>query len=136
MLAAGYHIRIRSWENDADNYNTITIVTQNEDEVKFYAEWLPLFKTASNGGIDNDHFGNMGDWEWTEEIAAHIRDLTNVLCRKYGLEEIEETEDGLYHVGELVYDALGSSEGRAYRVFESMEVYYFEKDIPEYKVKI
>ena len=126
-LKAGYHIQIGTWENDGDNPNINTIVVQTKNEVKFYKEWLQLF--------DIDKYGNTGDWDWTEELDKRILDLTNTLRVKYGLKEIEETENGIYELNDDIADALGCSEGYVYRVFNGMKVYYIEKDILEYNVR-
>jgi hypothetical protein len=130
MLKAGYHIQIASWENDADHPNTTTTVVQTGNEVHFYAKWMQLFKTARDGGNDDEHFGNMPEHDWTEAIGNRVLELTNNLRREYGLDEFEDT----YHISDVLYEIFGPSEYCTYRVFERMRVYHIPFDIPEYEV--
>lgn len=126
-LKAGYHIHITSWENDADHYNTCTIVAQSETEVAFYIEWLQLFKSRhERNGTDDTRFGNTSFANWTETIGEHLLELTNNLRREYGFEDTECVE----HMHEDIAEALSSSEYFMYRVCESIRVYHIKEDIP------
>lgn len=51
-IKAGYRMTVVSWENDGDNYNTITKDGLTENEVQMYVDFLSLLK-------GNSEFSNM-----------------------------------------------------------------------------
>lgn len=135
LYKAGYLIRITSWENDGDNYNTKEIQVATDKEARAVTEFAWLFKSQNRRG--DSGIGNMyepDDAERSQVLAAFQKiyekhpgvfdlDLSTV-------EDEEEKADYIldYFI-DYAYD-LGLSCGEFYtRVCEKVEVLYFPQDV-------
>lgn len=80
-IKAGYRMTVKTWENDGDNYNTITNDGMTDNEVQMYVDFLSLLKRGSK-------FSNMYDpnKEEIEELEAAVVPL----LKKYDEEYNEE----------------------------------------------
>lgn len=125
MFKKGYMLAVTSWENDADNYQTNNIHVDTLDEVKFWLEWLhsDTCKSINNG---DGGLGNLCDHEYDRfDFDPHVEHMA-MLLNKHNVS---------YHKCDIDYfnskysEAMGYSGYYLYRIFESVEVYYFEKDI-------
>lgn len=67
-IPAGYRLSFTSWENDADNYNTIVFDGLSELDVKFLVELGKLLRTSYRADTDSIAFG--GSCDLTEEVMA------------------------------------------------------------------
>lgn len=119
MFKKGYTMFITSWENDGDNYCTKQFHVESCNEVEFFLEFLKMFIS--------DSLGNTTD---TEVDMDTVLIITNKLLKKYNLKPWEDVD----YLNDIVTDLLSCSEYLCFRVYESVEVYYFDKDIyPIYK---
>tara|TARA_Y100000034_G_scaffold87336_1_gene104765 strand:- start:5206 stop:5607 length:402 start_codon:yes stop_codon:yes gene_type:complete len=124
MIKAGYNLYIYSWENDLDNRNTIHYHTENKNEVRFILEFLELFRSQHDGRPGRKPgYGNRCDM--SEADYQEVLEKANKLSEKYDLKPFEDR----YHLGDFTYDLLGGSEWYVYRVFDTVTVYYMDKDI-------
>jgi len=61
-LSPGYLLKITTWENDADNYNTVeTAGIQTTDEINFYIAIATLFESCHGthrGSAEERRYGN------------------------------------------------------------------------------
>ena len=131
MFKKGYTMCVTSWENDGDNYNTIQFHVETLNEVKFWLEWLELFKSGSRAGYpEGFNLGNaMGDGKVKEAY-----DFTKKLAEKFELSHLVEFEKNEWFneeswMTDQAYKFMGGSEHYDFRVYESMEVYYFPEDV-------
>lgn len=44
IIHSGYRLTVKSWENDADNYNTVVLTGLSKDDMLFYACILKAFE--------------------------------------------------------------------------------------------
>jgi len=128
MFKKGYNMVVTSWENDGDAYNTTVCTFQTLTEVKFYLEWLQMFKSW-----DCD-FKLSCMAEKGEVIRAVKHTLE--LREKYGLPQYESYGSDTWLISEewlidTAYEFFGPPAEDCYdfRVFESAEVYYVEEDM-------
>lgn len=128
IIPAGYRMSITSWENDADYYKTKILEGLSEDEVRFYAALLPLFKSGSN---DAKCFGNLNEYSRRNESRLEeAQEAVNKVIEKFRgtvsdsvLDEF--SEECACAVGEL----LGFSEGYTFRVFDKMKIEYIPNPV-------
>jgi hypothetical protein len=137
MLKRGYHITVTSWENDADNYNTKTLVVQEREAVDML---VALFNMLGSRNRNSCHFGNMYEpsesqlQKFAEAVAA-IPGMTADLEKNFAwvkdAEEDPECGAGYMDaVMDILYDVgLSGSENFYTRVCESITVFYVEQDI-------
>jgi len=132
VVSKGYTITVTSWENDGDNYNTLSLVEENKDKAKAIVEMCKtIFRSCNNG---DGGIGNMSEDD--ESSAAEViipfmkrhpilydnkeltdKELVN-LCMKYNRE------------------LMGYSEWYYSRVFESCVVTYSDSDILTEEVEL
>lgn len=127
-IPAGYRLTVTTWENDADNYQTV-IKEGIEDInlVKFYCELAQLHTSC------NDHrrkgFGNLYEPE-EKEINDYLEEI-DVLIKKYPDIEIYPGQPVTEadHVSDVIHE-LGLSGCEFFtRVCESIKVEYTPTDI-------
>jgi hypothetical protein len=138
MFKKGYTMFVTSWENDGDYYNTIQYHVETLNEVKFCLEWLEIFTGRE---LPNGEYFNLGNSyaEVSGEDLQAALTYTNKLRAKYGfspwkMDFSDEDYPDDMQFGEMAYALLGGSTDYCYRVYESTEVYYFEKDVSPLKV--
>lgn len=100
----GWMLKVTSWENDGDCYNTKTFDGLTEDEVRSAVAMCKELQSIGKVELDADNL---------EKIAAKLSLHT------------DEVED-------QIYDLVGTAYESTYlRVCESWEVYYIPFDIPD-----
>jgi len=124
IVEKGYTLTVVSWENDADNYQTNTMVVQTEEEARKIAKLCKeLFISCNNGygGI-----GNTCDGEEDEAIETIDEYIENN-------PELGLTRDEII---EINYELCGSSEFYIHRVCQSIKITYSPEDIYIYLEEI
>jgi hypothetical protein len=132
LYRAGYLIRVTSWENDGDNYNTKEIQVDTEQEARDVVAFCDMF--GSNSPSEHD-IGNLCDGEGNEARPAFRAfyfshpGFVNLTLSDYEDEE-EETDAICDAMMEVAYD-LGLSGGEYFytRVSESVTVYRIPADV-------
>lgn len=126
IASKGYTLKVTSWENDADNYNTLSKTYKDKDYAKGIAKMVSeLFSNESEGGI-----GNM-DESPSSKILDYLS--TNKVLEN---QETLDNEEKVGLVMDINYELMGGSEYYTSRVFESMEFYYLPKSIYADKIEI
>lgn len=122
ILKAGYTLKIVSWENDADFYNTITYHVEDRAwaiVLKHICENLLRSRYSSEYGVGNT---NLSDSFSTARIEKYVED--------YGTPDGVSGEEFFDWLHDLSYDLVGSSyESDCIRVCESCKVLYTPVDI-------
>jgi hypothetical protein len=137
MLNRGYHVTVTSWENDADNYNTKTIVVQDREEVDMLVTLFGLLGGQNKDGLD---FGNMyqpnkAECEAFANTVAAIPGMTVYLEKHFDWlkEAMDNPECSVEHmdaVMDILYDVgLSGSEHFYTRVCDKITVFYVEQDV-------
>lgn len=137
MLNRGYHVTVTSWENDADNYNTKTIVVQDREEVDMLVTLFGLLGGQNKDGLD---FGNMyqpnkAECEAFANTVAAIPGMIAYLEKKFDWlkEAMDNPECIVEHmdaVMDILYDVgLSGSEHFYTRVCDKVTVFYVEQDV-------
>lgn len=126
VVNKGYTIKVVSWENDGDNYNTKTITVDTKEEAKAYYN---LMKICRSKNQHKNCVGNTYDGFSEKDEKIIIRCLKeNPLVLKG--EDIEHVED--YQLidwfSDVCYNLMGGSEYSC-RVMESCTVTYSPEDI-------
>jgi len=129
----GYTLTVTSWENDADNYKTISKTVQTLEEAKVWFEMMQLCKSKNNQPKDVIMLGNTyGGFNTKQEEVAKdfIKEYHKILLPD---DNIEDNEDNLADwFCDLAGELLGYGEDYACRVMESCVVTYSPIDvIPE-----
>jgi hypothetical protein len=115
MIKEGFMVRITSWENDGDYYNTKTFdgldTTQTRNLVAF-CKFLQKVDRIKCHDVQNIDFSKF------EYFNCY-----------YGFSgwDFEATQD---YFEELAYEILGCTE-YGMRVLEQFDVHFIEKDIPD-----
>ena len=115
-IKPGFLLRITSWENDGDNYKTVSLDGLTLELVRFYVEFCKLFRSVnSSPGL----FGN-------KEIDRddQLQDVVHQLALKYNIYDVHQFPEDM-DWSDFQYDIIGRSNcGDYYRVFDSAEVFY------------
>lgn len=126
VIKAGYRITVVSWENDADNYRTITRDGLLKEEAQRDVEFLKLIAGSYNRhDTDNKVFGNL--YEPRPPALEAFTDAVRQLMAKYGIEVNEEWP--LDYFLEEVCEYTGWSEGYTTRVVDQITVEYVPTEI-------
>lgn len=117
-IKPGYMLQIETWENDRDNYNTVTFTGLNKDEVEFYIRVASLFYSVNS---KYQGFGNTSDED--EEIANEIDSIIEEFKNNKSIPiDWLDTEDEYYV--DCLNDLIGRwNEGEYWRVFDNYKVY-------------
>lgn len=125
-IKPGYLLKVTTWENDGDNYNTCDIAGLTEAEVRFYLHVCNKFK-CSNWA---EHAGCFGNEEihgeaFYEEMMAHIAAYEGEIPQEWQFTPDEDADlDDEYHYQDLLGDlGIESTEYGYWRVFERAEVF-------------
>ncbi|QAY02134.1 hypothetical protein VspSw1_61 [Vibrio phage VspSw_1] len=124
ILKAGYTLKIVSWENDADFYNTKTYHVEDENWaiiLKHICENLlcSRYSSSSDYGVGNT---NLSSSDSANRVAEYFK--------TYGIPEHVPEDELLEWLHDLSYDLVGSSyESDCIRVCESCKVLYTPVDI-------
>lgn len=140
-IKPGYMIKITTWENDGDNYNTVSKEGLTADEARFYWEVAHLFTSKNYRQEEAVTYGNADVGTVREEvndsiglIAQRFREKGLGIPKDWDIEAYEDKEwlekygDDFY--SDSLYDIVGIwCEGEYYRVFESAEVFLIPEAI-------
>lgn len=129
---AGYTIRVSSWENDADNRRTVDFYIGEKEKVEVVVKFANLFRSKNSrpAGI-----GNLNEtYEAYETLLEFYEENMPWFCEDIDLEGIvDEDEEADIICGcmlDFAYElGLSGSEYYATRVFERLQVLYFENDV-------
>lgn len=128
-IKAGYRLTVTSWENDADNYNTIIKDGLEESYVRYIITLLSLVRQSSHDG----GFGNLYEPDNIEldELSKAILDLGDDVVAKITEDFLSKDPAELaYQYGEVIGDYTGyGEENRFTRVVESIIVEYVPQEI-------
>ena len=119
LAEKGYNIAVESWENDADNYRTCQILGLSLDELKkihLICEELFIDINNSTTGI--------GNADRTPREKREVSKRINAFIEKYP--QLNLTEDYLEN---LSHNLCSYSEHYAFRVYDSMKIFYSPEDI-------
>lgn len=138
-ISAGYRITVKSWENDADNYQTIILDGYTFMQTQFICELLSHMGSHNRGA---QQFGNLYEPDddekaetlafWRELYAKHdvaAKELDIPPPNDTNDDDDEGLEDLFYTFCEFVQDFIGTSEHYSTRVAESVVVEYVPRDI-------
>ena len=127
----GYLLKITTWENDADNYNSATLDGLTEKQVEFYVAVAKMHYSINR---HQGCFGNM--YEPSEEEEEEYTNAMRVLYKKH-IDVVAELwgetfepsfiddPDFLDVVMSVNHDlTLSGSEGRMTRVTDKIEISY------------
>jgi hypothetical protein len=120
LAEKGYTLEVTSWENDADNYKTESMVFDTEDEAKKIAKMCKdIFCSGSNGKGGIGNFSE-GEGERARDIVLEYLDENQILENQDGMTDDEKFENAM----EINRELLGYSEYYYARVFESAKLFY------------
>jgi len=129
-----YLLKVISWENDADNYNTVEIRSQDRTEIEFYIKVAQLFISCNNWN-GNKGFGNADRPVDGVEAAIDkiVAEHTGTIPKYWDKERSKRDDPDWWAAGygdngdyyeDGIYDLIGLwCEGERYRVFESFKVF-------------
>lgn len=141
LIPQGYRIIVNSWENDADNRKTEIVEGLLYNEVKFYAAFCKLHYSR-NGRGSKKGFGNILDGdsdEYTkllnvvEKLLLENKTVAGILLGDPIPNEFE-TDDDVQEIHYYFHEKLFGSSEHIARVFDSMEVQFFEWDVEGHDV--
>lgn len=140
-IMPGYLLKITTWENDADNYNTKEIAGLSRSEAIFLIKVCQLFKSCNQGGKYDIWWPGQEPSTYQRKTDEGMVEDIMTFCDTYRVQEwglipegwnwrqfetngvkIEDVARDYYN--ELLYDlGLGSwADGEYRRVFESFKV--------------
>lgn len=122
LYPRGYMLRVTTWENDADNYQTEELSGLNEEEVNFIIKFTDLFRTSGwQGGL-----GNLGNLCWGEEET--LKSGIDAFIEENGWSCSKDYDGVLSDLGIAGYEHFIS------RVVESVKVYYIPERVRAFEV--
>ena len=124
VVNKGFTITVVSWENDGDNYNTISITVDDDQKARAYFDMMQLCKSKNSSykGLGNTY------GQFSEKQKNTIIDFMK--SNPCLLDENIEDEDFLLDTfDDLKCSLLGSSENYRCRVMESCVITYSSEDI-------
>lgn len=126
VINKGYTLTVTSWENDGDNYNTLSKTVATKEEAK---AWYDMMQLCVNLGDIDEGF--------TDEQSQRVVDFVEnneLIFQRDILDEIKEEDDDVTveledWFCEMVSELLDSSEYYRIRVMESCVITYSPEDI-------
>lgn len=138
-IKAGYRLTVTSWENDADNYRTVSVDGLSEEHCRELVRLCELLysrhrdrKKKTYGNLINR--GWREDDEYGEFMAAAISlfDFDRIFRQQEeegdSVEPFDEEAKG-YYISDLLHELGLSSETFATRVVETIEVSFTPTDV-------
>lgn len=135
VINKGYTLTVTSWENDGDNYNTLSKTVATKEEAKAWYEMMQLCKSENNQPNGVIKLGNTDEIsDKQSKVIIDFIEQNDLIFQREILDEIkeedndvaEELEDWFF---ERAAELLGSSEYYMCRVMESCTVTYLPEDI-------
>lgn len=125
-IKKGYTLKVKSWENDGDNYRTKYYTVPTEKEAKVIVKMCKELLVSNDGGI-----GNMLDSEDVEAqylVSEWVEGNPDIFI---GFDDYEMWDDAetYDYIIELKNELVGYSEYYISRVVESVQVTYSPEDI-------
>lgn len=131
-IKPGFLLKITTWENDADAYNTVELPGLGEDEVKFFIEVAKLFYSRHSHlekGFGNSERGMDEVGPSIDEIVAKFKAEGLTVPKDWDKEQYEDKvwleryEEDFY--SDYLYDLIGSwNDGYYWRVFDDFQVFH------------
>lgn len=122
-IKAGYRLTVVSWENDGDNYKTISVDGLTEEFVRFAIDILKLLESRSR---TNGKFGNM--YEPSTNEIEKFRKAVEVVLDNHP--KMRDEEDWNFdNIQDLICEYTDPSEYYYTRVVEGMSVEYIPEEI-------
>lgn len=122
MIKKGYQLQVTSWENDADNYNTVSLDGLTKEDVEFYINFIKVFRELNLENRYNDPV--------TDEEANLFKEKISNIYNGIIPEKFKEWFDGY---GETIVDVssdiLSYGEEFTTRVYDSHNIYFFPEDV-------
>lgn len=124
VINKGYTLTVTSWENDGDNYNTLSKTVATKEEAKV---WYNMMEVCSSANLGNecDEF----DEDQKEAITEFMNSNHEALMSQEDWDEIEDYDDLETWFLDFVNELLGVSEYYLCRVVESVVITYSPEDI-------
>ena len=123
-----YELKVTSWENDADFYNTKSTFHTDKDVILFLLELSKAFRSQHHRLGTEPGFGNVDIPN--SKIVERAKNLPNFDKWLADLDEDTLDDEGLGdYLSDEVCNLVGTSEYGSWRVFESAELYYHEKEL-------
>ncbi len=129
----GYMLELHTWENDVDNYRSVSIYGLELDDLKFLIKFFSCFKSSSSAEYKFGNFGNSEIIpESSDKLMSNFKEIFN-LCPPSSpdiFRDFKETIDNDWGVEDLIYDIVGIwCEGERYRVVDCFSVFYIPVEI-------
>jgi len=138
LYTAGYLIRVTSWENDGDNYNTKELQVDTEQEARTVSALCDLLRSRYR--VDHPTFGNM-----YEPSDTDIQEFASAVAAIPGIKEFVQTvfpnieenqkdpECGFGYMDcimDILYDlGLSGSEYYYTRVCDTVSIFHIPADV-------
>ena len=128
VINKGYTITVVSWENDGDNYNTLSKTVETlEEATKLHKIYTELCKSGKRG------ISNSMDGESTQTIIDYINNnkelFLDIDLDSVNSENKDEAQNYIMDYMNDLLDLLGSSEWYDFRVCDSCTINYSPEDI-------
>lgn len=127
-IKPGFLLKVTTWENDGDNYNTVDLDGLTETEVRFY---LHLCKKFDSYAVDT--FGNedIHGEQFYIGMMEHIKAYDGEVPVKWQFKPDEDTDldDEYFYQDRLGDIGIQSTEHGFWRVFEDGEVFLVPEEI-------
>ena len=125
----GYTLKVVSWENDGDHYNTLRKTYQDKELAIAVAKMcVELFKSIGNSMDDDEK----------ETAIDYMKKHPILITEKYDGEDEddEDYDDFLYYLCQKYsWDLMGSSEYYDFRKCESVVIFYSPVDVMIEEIK-
>lgn len=124
----GYEIVVTSWENDADNYNTVTYFTDDKEHALATVEFADLFKKSTwEGGVGNSYDPSAEELKRIESIFVNFyKDHPHLLPKDWTSPQEDEIADCCIELA----SNLGLTNGEYYtRKIAHLEIHYYPEDV-------
>lgn len=130
-----YVLKVKSWENDADNYRTEEVRSEDHDHIELLVRVAHLFFSESD---DPKGFGNSESVAYDADQCP-VNDAIDKIIEdmKAAGKTIhedwvrpEEFQDRTDFYSDHIHDLIGAwNEGEYYRVFESFKVEWIQNPV-------
>jgi hypothetical protein len=131
-IKPGFLLKITTWENDGDNYNTLDLAGLSEDHVSFFLRVANLFQSYNrhgDGKFGNNEVNDDATGTAIDAIVAEFKANNREVPIDWDKELYPDKEwlaeycDGFYN--DHIYELIGIwCEGERYRVFDSFKVFH------------
>ena len=138
VIKAGYRVSVRSWENDADAYNTEVVDGLDKEDVMFVVAFCEMFRSRNDRrkpGFGNMYEPNEAKLREVEEalrplIEGNMSAVATILdCDEEDL-AIDDDEDG--GIGDIINELHGELFGYSefyFRVFDTITIEHIPVEI-------